>query len=114
MADFVKDRGGSPENTKAQERSKENYERSLPAWIRDGKEIRVKFTSGDALTLEHFLGRVPRGWIIQSAGSADPNSDEAGSTSPHAIVEVLRNDQEIRLINNYGGAGDLTAVLWIW
>lgn len=103
MTDWVKERGGTERETRSQDRAKENFDRNLPAFARDGKEIAVEFDAGTALTVSHGLRRVPQGWFLHSHKG-----------SPHAVCEVLKNDREIRLINNYGGAGTLTAKLWIW
>lgn len=113
MADWHKQGGASPELERNQRHQKENFERNLPAMIRDGKDIAVSFTGGNAITIPHGLGRRPRGWFIHSAGRPNSAGETAGS-SPYAIIEVFSNESEIRLINNYGGAGNLTAALWIW
>lgn len=103
MADFHRQGGTSPELARNQHQQQENFERNVPAMIRDGKDIAVTFDAGTALTISHGLRRVPKGWFIHSAKG-----------TPYAINEVMKDEREIRLINNYGGAGDLEAVLWIW
>ncbi len=116
MADFTRARAARA-TRESQERdqnaAKENFERNLPAWIRDGKEIEVTFDAGIALTVEHGLDRVPKGWVLTSHGGP-VGSDGTKGGSPYAISEVLRDKNKIRLINNYGGASTVTAKLWIW
>ncbi len=102
MADFHRQGGTSPELTKNQQHQKENFERNLPAWIRDGKEISITVGPG-ATAYPHGLNRMPKGWLTHShKGDA------------HSIVEVSRNDQEIKLQNVYVGSLSTTCKLWIW
>jgi hypothetical protein len=113
LADHVIRRGGSKESADTQRLAKENFERNTPDWVRDGryigtkdgdtKETMVTFDGGTAITLQHGLKRKPKGWMIHKA-----------TGSPYSINEVKSDDQEIRLINNYGGAGTLVCQVWIW
>jgi hypothetical protein len=113
LADFVKDRGGSPENTKSQDRAKENFERNVPPWIRDGKDagskdadtknVRVTFDANTEKTIVHGLKRRPHGWLAHSFKGTG-----------HSLREVSATKDEIVLVNDFLSAGELTCGIWIW
>lgn len=102
MADFNKQRTGSRELERIQDIGKENFERNLPPWVRDGKELDVSLNAG-VVMVPHGLKRVPRGWLFHSAKG-----------DPYAILETTKNDREIGLINGYVGSSEVTGKLWIW
>lgn len=113
MVDWTKDRTGNPAVDRSQDRAKENVERSIPPWVRDGresgtedddtKEVRVTFVAADEKTIVHGLGRVPKGWFTHSHRG-----------DGHAIVEVDKDEDEIVLKNLFAGATTASCVLWIW
>lgn len=112
LADFVRHRTGDRDQERIQNLSKENHERNVPAWVRDGRHEGVEdrdskdklVTVGpDPKTVIHGLNRMPQGWFTHShKGDA------------HSIVEVSKNEKEIVLQNMDAGAGTVTCKLWIW
>ncbi len=103
MADHVKHRTGDRNLERIQDLAKENAERDLPPMIRDGRDFDVVFDGGSVVSVKHGLRRQPKGWFLHSTKG-----------SPYTVVETLRNEQELRLINQYAGASELNAKVWVW
>lgn len=74
----------------------------LKKQILDGRLIRDKFldSSANPISIDHGLGKAPRGWVIVKQ-DADANVYESTSSTPNATLEL-------------NATADVTVSLWVF